>query len=48
LSIVKHPLKLVAVDRIGGVGRNKVNMKLAVAAAEDHRVRKLLAAILAR
>src|SRR5439155_21152287 len=42
LSVVKHALKPVASDCIGGRSGNEINMKLAIVAAEHHRIREWL------
>ena len=48
LSVVKHALKLVATDRMGGIGGNEVKMKLAIVAGEHHRICERLAGAASR
>jgi hypothetical protein len=42
LPVVKHALKLVAVNRVGARGRSEINVKLAIAAGKHDGIRKRL------
>src|SRR6266545_647541 len=42
LSVVKHALKPVTSNCIGGRSGNEINMKLTIAAGEHHRIRERL------
>jgi hypothetical protein len=46
LPVVKHALKIVAADRISRVGGNEINVKLAIATGEHHRISKRVAAVI--